>query len=117
MGHEFTGVVTTIGKEVKSFSRGDLVVCPFTVSCGNCFYCTNGCSSRCEQCVLFGCPLLDGAQAEYVRIPLADTTAVKAPQEIEDLKLCLMADIFPTGYFAAYNALGKIGSEKSQQSV
>lgn len=117
MGHEFTGVVDTIGSDVKELRPGDSVVCPFTVSCGLCFYCKHGYSSRCEKSMLFGCSLLDGAQAEYVRVPLADTTAVKAPQGIEHLKLCLMADIFPTGCFAAYNALGKSDPELARQSV
>lgn len=117
MGHEFTGIVDSVGPDVKELKPGDAIVCPFTVSCGICFYCTHGYSSRCERCLLFGCPLLDGAQAEYVRVPLADTTAVKAPQGIQDLKLCLMADIFPTGFFAANNALGKIDPAVVQRSV
>jgi threonine dehydrogenase-like Zn-dependent dehydrogenase len=50
-------------------------------------------------------------------VPLAETTVVKAPRGIEDLKLCLMADIFPTGYFAAYNALGKINPQAAKESV
>ncbi|KAI9150601.1 zinc-type alcohol dehydrogenase-like protein [Paramyrothecium foliicola] len=117
MGHEFTGVVDSIGSSVQSVQPGDLIVCPFTISCGTCFYCISGFSSRCEQCRLFGCPLLDGGQAEYVRVPLADSTVVKAPPGIEDLKLCLMADIFPTGYFAASNALAKVKPEVARQSV
>lgn len=117
MGHEFTGVVDKVGADVLGIKPGDAIVCPFTVSCGTCFYCSHGFSSRCEKCLLLGCPLLDGAQAEYVRVPLAETTVVKAPSGIEDLKLCLMADIFPTGYFAAYNALGKIGSKVARESV
>jgi len=54
---------------------------------------------------LFGSDHLDGAQAQYVRVPLADGTVVKAPEDIKDETLVLMADIFPTGYFAASNAL------------
>jgi threonine dehydrogenase-like Zn-dependent dehydrogenase len=104
MGHEFTGVVVEAGESVQTLKPGDSIVCPFTVSCGTCFYCSRGHSSRCEKSLLFGCPALDGGQAEYVRIPLADGTAVKAPPTIEDKKLCLMADIFPTGFFAAHNA-------------
>ncbi|MCJ1274454.1 hypothetical protein MMC21_002250 [Puttea exsequens] len=96
MGHEFTGTVEETGSEVKNFKRGDQVVSPFTVSCGECFYCKHGFSSRCEKCQLFGSAGLDGAQAEFVRIPLADTTAVKAPEDIADNALVLMADIFPT---------------------
>lgn len=117
MGHEFTGTVAEVGSAVKTLSPGDSIVSPFTVSCGECFYCKRGFSSRCEKCLLFGCALLDGGQAEYVRIPLADSTAVKAPSGIESKKLCLMADIFPTGYFAAGNALGKMDPELVRESV
>lgn len=117
MGHEFTGSVHEVGSDVRNLKPGDPIVSPFTVSCGACFYCTQGFSSRCEKCLLFGCPLLDGAQAEYVRVPLAESTVVKAPSGIEDLKLCLMADIFPTGYFAASNALGGLKPKIVSESV
>lgn len=117
MGHEFTGIVDQVGSLVKNVKLGDKIVSPFTVSCGECFYCANGFSSRCEQSLLFGCPLLDGGQAEYVRVPLADSTVFKAPDNIDSLNLCLMADIFPTGYFAANNALGKIDPRVASQSV
>lgn len=104
MGHEFTGEVVELGDGVKKFEKGDLIVTPFTISCGECFYCKKGNSSRCEKCQLYGTVVLDGGQAEYARIPLADSTVVKAPPGIDEKKLVLMADIFPTGYFAAYNA-------------
>ncbi|KAF9636761.1 Alcohol dehydrogenase superfamily zinc-containing [Lasiodiplodia theobromae] len=111
MGHEFTGTVEEAGADVKTVQKGDKVVSPFTVSCGECFYCKKGFSSRCEKCQLFGCPALDGAQAEYVRVPLADSTVMKAPPGIEENKLVLMADIFPTGYFAAANAFSSLSKE------
>ncbi|KAH7371121.1 S-glutathione dehydrogenase [Pyrenochaeta sp. MPI-SDFR-AT-0127] len=117
MGHEFTGIIEQVGALVKYLKPGDKIVSPFTVSCGECFYCANGYSSRCDKSLLFGCPALDGAQAEYVRVPLAESTVFKAPCTIDSAKLCLMADIFPTGYFAAYNGLGKIDSLVASQSV
>jgi threonine dehydrogenase-like Zn-dependent dehydrogenase len=117
MGHETTGEVTEIGSEVKNHKIGDVIVMPFTLSCGECFYCSRGFSSRCVKGLLFGCPLLDGGQAEYMRVPLADATAVKAPEGIEEKKLVLMADIFPTGYFAAANAFRGFSEETIQQSV
>lgn len=117
MGHEFTGIVDQLGSDVRNVKKGDLIVAPFTISCGQCFYCRNGYSSRCEQGKLFGSPGLDGAQAEYVRVPLADSSVMKAPAEIDDLKLCLMADIFPTGYFAASNAFVGLEDAKIQQST
>lgn len=104
MGHEFTGTVVRIGTGVRRLKPGDVVVSPFTLSCGSCFYCARGNSSRCAQGLLFGSAQLDGGQAEYVRVPLADSTLVRAPASIEENKLVLMADIFPTGYFAAKNA-------------
>jgi threonine dehydrogenase-like Zn-dependent dehydrogenase len=90
---------------------------PFTASCGTCFYCKRGFSSRCEKSLLFGCPLLDGGQAEYMRVPLADATAVTAPEGIDEKKLVLMADIFPTGYFAAKNAFAGLEESVVKQSV
>lgn len=66
MGHEFTGSVEEVGVDVKTVKKGDVVVSPFTVSCGKCFYCKKGFSSRCEKSLLFGSAGLDGAQAEYV---------------------------------------------------
>lgn len=117
MGHEFTGTVEEIGSDVHTVQKGDMVVAPFTVSCGECFFCKNGFSSRCQQSRLFGTAALDGGQAEYVLVPLADSTVVKAPDNIEELKLCLMADIFPTGYFAASNAFKDATKEQIQDSV
>ncbi|GAB7358203.1 hypothetical protein MBLNU230_g0356t1 [Neophaeotheca triangularis] len=117
MGHEFTGRVHEIGASVKNFQKGDLVVSPFTVSCGECFYCTQGYSSRCEKCKLFGSGPLDGGQAEYVRVPLADSTAMKAPEGIKENVLVLMADIFPTGYFAAYNAFKELNEKQRSEAT
>lgn len=69
-----------------------------------CFYCQHGFSSRCEHSLLFGSPRLDGGQAEFVRIPVADGTVLPAPATVNDEALVLMADIFPTGFFGARNA-------------
>jgi threonine dehydrogenase-like Zn-dependent dehydrogenase len=117
MGHEFTGTVVEKGADVKNFKKGDEIVTPFTVNCGECFYCKKGFSSRCEKCQLFGTVILDGGQAEYARIPLADSTVVKAPPNIDEKKLVLMADIFPTGYFCAANAFRGFDEETITSSV
>lgn len=117
MGHEFVGLVEELGADVKTLKKGDKIVCPFTASCGECFYCTHGFSSRCEKSQLFGCAKLDGAQAQYVRVPLADSTVMKAPEGIKDEALILMADIFPTGYFAAHNAFKEFSEEEIQEST
>jgi threonine dehydrogenase-like Zn-dependent dehydrogenase len=117
MGHEFTGYVHEVGASVKNHKVGDHVVTPFTTSCGECFYCSHGYSSRCTKSQLFGSVGLDGAQAEYVRVPLADSTAVKAPSGIKDEVLVLMADIFPTGMFAAKNGFQYSSPEEIKDSV
>ncbi|KAI9862695.1 MAG: hypothetical protein M1813_004191 [Trichoglossum hirsutum] len=117
MGHEFTGIVSEVGSDVQSVGKGDRIVSPFTVSCSQCFYCTNGLSSRCAKGLLFGSAGLDGAQAEYVRVPLADGTVVKAPDGIKDEVLVLMADIFPTGYFAASNGLGQLTEKQKTEAT
>lgn len=67
--------------------------------------------------MLFGTAALDGGQAEYVRVPLADATVMKAPKEIADNVLVLMADIFPTGYFAAHNAFKELTTEQVAEST
>lgn len=119
MGHEFTGTVVEAGSEVKAIKVGDRVVAPFTASCGECFYCQSGFSARCTQSQLFGSAALDGGQAEYVRIPFADGTAMAAPPagEIEDRTLILMADIFPTGYFGAKNAFGLLHPQPAGEAT
>ncbi|CAG7561985.1 unnamed protein product [Fusarium equiseti] len=105
MGHEFTGTIVALGSAVKSVKVGDKVVSPFTASCGQCYYCQNGGSARCVNSQALGSPNLDGAQAEYVRVPFADGTIIKAPTGISDQALILMADIFPTGYFGVNSAV------------
>ncbi|GAM90271.1 hypothetical protein ANO11243_083130 [Dothideomycetidae sp. 11243] len=117
MGHEFTGHVHSIGSSVKNFKKGDHVVSPFTTSCGECFYCEHNHSSRCAKGKLFGSGPLDGGQAEYVRVPLADSTAMVAPAGIRPEALVLMADIFPTGYFAAANAFTHLSESETRSAV
>lgn len=117
MGHEFTGEVVEVGPDVRSFKQGDRVVSPFTVSCGECFYCSSGFSSRCARGQLYGSAALDGGQAEYARIPLAESTLFHAPAAIDEKKLVLMADIFPTGYFAASNAFRGLEPKVVQNST
>lgn len=82
-----------------------------------CFYCRNGYSSRCIRSKLFGCDTLDGGQAEYVRIPDADGTAMKAPSTISDKALVLMADIWPTGFFGARNGFSMLGEEERSNAT
>ncbi|KJZ70888.1 hypothetical protein HIM_09714 [Hirsutella minnesotensis 3608] len=117
MGHEFVGEVVEAGVAVTTVRPGDKVVSPFTVSCGDCFYCKLQNSSRCVNCQVFGSNGLDGAQAEYVRVPLADSTVIKAPPGLSDDALILMADIFPTGFFGARNSIAGLGAQDPAEAV
>ena len=122
MGHEFMGIVVEVGREVRKLKAGDRVVVPFTIICGECDQCRRGYYSACETtnrnkkladivfghtgAGLFGYTHLTGGypggQAEYVRVPYADTTHVKVPQNgWTDEQLLFLGDIFPTGWQAA----------------
>lgn len=105
MGHEFTGTVEEAGKEISNFKKGDRVASPFTINCGECFYCKNGLSARCGKSRLFGWVEngvgLQGVHAKYVRIPFGDSTLVKLPDEFRWETGVLLGDNFPTGYFCA----------------
>lgn len=117
MGHEFTGEVVDTGPQVQKFQKGDLVISPFTTSCGDCFYCFRKFSSRCAKGKLYGSIPLDGGQADYVRVPTADSTLVAAPDAVDEKKLVLMADILPTGFFAAKNAFKEMDEATVRDST
>ncbi|MDX2245796.1 MAG: alcohol dehydrogenase family protein [Bacteroidia bacterium] len=108
MGHEFVGEIVETGHGVKTLKKGDAVVSPFTTSCGECYYCRIGLTCRCERGQLYGWVEkghgLHGAQAEYVRVPLADTTLVRYSPEIDAAQALLTGDIMATGYFCADQA-------------
>jgi threonine dehydrogenase-like Zn-dependent dehydrogenase len=105
MGHEFVGDIVEIGHEVASFNTGDVVFSPFTTNCGQCFYCRRGLPCRCPQGQLFGWVQngvgLQGAQAELVRVPLADSTLLALPEDVSPEEALLLGDVFSTGYFCA----------------
>jgi threonine dehydrogenase-like Zn-dependent dehydrogenase len=119
MGHEFMGQVVEVGREVRKLAIGDRVVIPFTIICGECDQCRRGNFSVCERtnkladmvfghstAGLFGYTHLTGGypggQAEYVRVPFADATHIKVPQNsLSDEQLLFLGDIFPTGWQAA----------------
>jgi threonine dehydrogenase-like Zn-dependent dehydrogenase len=105
MGHELLGEVVEVGSEVRSHAVGDRVVAPFTTNCGHCFYCRTGLTARCERGQLFGWLQdghgLHGAQGEYVRVPLADTTLVRVPDGLDDAVALLSGDILSTASFGA----------------
>lgn len=108
MGHEFMGEVVAAGKDVKRLRVGDTVVSPFTTNCGNCASCLAGLTCRCQQGQLFGWRQnnagLHGGQAEYARVPLADTTLVKVPNDLDPIEALLLGDVLSTGYFCADQA-------------
>ncbi|HEX6846929.1 MAG TPA: alcohol dehydrogenase family protein [Chitinophagaceae bacterium] len=108
MGHEFVGTIVETGSAVKKFLKGSRVLSPFTTSCGVCFYCRIGLTCRCEKGNLFGWVQsgngLHGAQAQYVRVPMADTTLIPLSDDLSEGQGLLLGDIFSTGYFCAENA-------------
>jgi len=109
MGHEFAGEVVEVGKSIKNLLRGDKVVSPFSTACGQCFYCSIGLSARCIHNQIYGWVEdgkgLQGAQAEFVRVPMADATLIKYDHYGLTGDLALLAgDIFSTGYYGAIMA-------------
>lgn len=104
MGHEYIGVVTQIGDEVRDITVGDFVVGSFVASDNTCEICQAGFQSRCIHQVMMGSI---GTQSEYARIPLADGTLVTVPgTPTEDQMRSLLAasDVLGTGWFAAVAA-------------
>jgi threonine dehydrogenase-like Zn-dependent dehydrogenase len=129
LGHEFMGEVVEVGPAVKNLKVGDRVVNPFPIACGNCFFCTSGQFSLCENsnpnawmaekfwgrspAGLFGYSHMlggyAGGQAEYARIPFADVGPIQVPEHLSDEQVLFLSDIFPTGYMAAENCAIKPG--------
>lgn len=123
VGHETMGEVVEVGPENTKLKVGDRVVVPFTISCGECFFCKRGFYSGCERtnpdhakaaklwghspAGLFGYSHLlggyAGGQAEYLRVPYADVGPIRVPDGVDDETLLFLSDIFPTGYMAAEN--------------
>jgi threonine dehydrogenase-like Zn-dependent dehydrogenase len=108
MGHELVGTVVDKGKEVRNLQNGSRVLSPFTTSCGKCFYCRTGLTCRCVKGNLYGWVQqghgLHGAQAQFIRVPMADTTLIPLSQDLSEEKGLLLGDVFSTGYFCADNA-------------
>ncbi len=99
LGHEAVGTVESIGAGVKNVKAGDRVLVSCITACGACRFCREGSYG---QCVGGGGWILghkiDGTQAEYVRVPFADTSTYPAPAGVSDEDLLMLADILPTGY-------------------
>jgi threonine dehydrogenase-like Zn-dependent dehydrogenase len=125
LGHEFMGIVEEAGRGVTRVKRGDRVVVPFTISCGECFFCSRDLFAACERtnpgrgailnkkdtragAGLFGYSHLyggyPGGQAEFVRVPKANTGPLVIPDStLSDEQVLFLSDILPTGYQAAVN--------------
>ncbi len=109
VGHEFVGRIEEVGNDVKSLKKGDKVVGPFWVSCGNCYFCQKGLTTSCLNggCFGFGGLLGDepGCQAEYIRVSHAEGTLVKVPDSLSDDsndgKTLFLGDNISTGYHGA----------------
>ncbi|WP_375409829.1 zinc-dependent alcohol dehydrogenase [uncultured Methylobacterium sp.] len=122
MGHETMGEVIEVGKGINgALKKGDRIVVPFTIICGECDQCKRGFFSVCERsnrnkamaskvfgsttAGLFGYTHLTGGyaggQAEYLRVPYADATHIKVPDSLTDEQVLFLSDIFPTGWQAA----------------
>ncbi|WP_110650907.1 zinc-dependent alcohol dehydrogenase [Salinicola peritrichatus] len=124
-GHEFMGIVEEAGPAVTSVRKGDRVVVPFVIACGSCFFCQHALYAACEKtnpdaggslnkksipapAALFGFSHMfggiPGGQAEYVRVPQANTGPYAIPDGLDDEQVLFMSDILPTGYQAVLNA-------------
>ncbi len=125
LGHEFMGIVEEVGSAVTRVKRGDRVVVPFVIACGTCFFCERSLFAGCETtntgrgalmnkkdlrpaAALFGFTHLyggiPGGQAEYVRVPMANTGPLPIPDALTDAQVLFLSDILPTGYQAVVNA-------------
>jgi threonine dehydrogenase-like Zn-dependent dehydrogenase len=125
LGHEFMGIVEEVGPQVRDVHIGDRVVIPFVIACGTCFFCQMQAYAACETtntgrgailnkkslrpgAALFGYSHLyggiPGGQAEYVRVPCANTGPLKIPSGLDDEQVLFLSDILPTGYQAVLNA-------------
>jgi threonine dehydrogenase-like Zn-dependent dehydrogenase len=124
LGHEFFGQVVALGPAVTNLREGDRVLVPFSISCGDCFFCRRELWALCDRSNpnaglaaklygyapggLFGYSHLMGGyasgQAEYVRVPFADVGAFTVPDDLSDEQVLFLTDILPTAYMAAENA-------------
>ncbi|MGZ3776466.1 MAG: zinc-dependent alcohol dehydrogenase family protein [Mucilaginibacter sp.] len=98
IGHEGVGVVEEVGTGVTNFKKGDHVLISCITSCGKCDYCKKGMYSHCADGGWILGHLIDGTQAEYVRIPHADNSLYPIPAGADEEALVMLSDILPTGF-------------------
>lgn len=98
LGHEGVGIVEEVGSGVKNFKPGDKVIISCITSCGSCHYCKQSLYAHCEDGGWILGHLINGTQAEYVRIPHADNSLYHIPKGISDQAAVLISDILPTGF-------------------
>jgi alcohol dehydrogenase len=98
LGHEGVGVIEEVGSAVTAFRKGDRVLISCISSCGKCEYCKKGMYSHCEKGGWILGHLIDGTQAEYVRIPFADNSLYHIPETADEEALVMLSDILPTAF-------------------
>lgn len=98
LGHEGVGVIVEAGSSVSNFKKGDRVLISCITSCGRCDYCKKGMYSHCRDGGWILGHLIDGTQAEYVRIPHADNSLYHIPAGSDEEALVMLSDILPTGF-------------------
>jgi threonine dehydrogenase-like Zn-dependent dehydrogenase len=115
LGHEAVGIVEDVGDEVVRFSPGDRVVVAFDIVCGSCWFCGRGQTQLCEEFRSLGAGTfgggLAGAQAERLRVPVADVNLLAVPDGVDDERALFVGDVLTTGYYAA--SIAEPGSEDS----
>ena len=98
LGHEGIGVIEEAGAGVTRFRKGDRVLISCITACGKCDYCKRSMPSHCEQGGWILGNTIDGTQAEFVRIPFADSSLYPIPEDADEDAMVMLSDILPTGY-------------------
>ncbi|REK65701.1 MAG: alcohol dehydrogenase [Cohnella sp.] len=98
LGHEGVGIVEEVGSAVNNFKPGDRVLISCITSCGKCENCKKGLYAHCDDGGWILGHLIDGTQAEYVRIPHADNSLYHIPEGVDEEALVMLSDILPTGF-------------------
>lgn len=98
LGHEGVGVIEEVGSAVSTLKAGDHVIISCITSCGRCEYCRRGMYSHCKEGGWILGNTIHGTQAEYVRIPFAETSLHRIPEGMDEDALVMLSDILPTGF-------------------